>query len=259
MPAHLRFSANISMMFCERPFPERIAAAARAGFDSVECHFPYAFNAREVRALVDEAGLVLNGINTSPGNAGEFGLAAQAGREDDFARALDEALAWGAVAGASTVHCMSGVVAPEDRARAQDVFLRNMERASDTARGSGMTLLIEPINPYDRAGYFVSRSDEVAGLLGLLGRDNVKMMFDFYHVQIAEGDLLRRVERHWPLIGHVQFASVPERAEPDMGEIAYGAIFAALARLGWGGYVAAEYRPRGITEEGLGWLAQARL
>ncbi len=257
-PYRLRFSANISMLFTERPFLERIGAAACAGFDAVECHFPYAFDAADVRARLNDAGIALNGVNTSPGHAGEFGLAALAGRQDDFARALDQALAWGAVVGASTIHCMSGVPEPQHRAQARDVFLRNMERASDAARSAGVTLLVEPINAYDRAGYFVARSDDVADLLDALGRDNVKMMFDFYHVQIMEGDLLRRLERHWRHIGHVQFASVPNRAEPDEGEVAYFAIFEALARLGWSGYVGAEYRPRGVTEDGLGWLARVR-
>jgi hydroxypyruvate isomerase len=117
---------------------------------------------------------------------------------------------------------------------------------------------VEPINAYDRPGYFVSRSDEVAELLTTLRRDNVKMMFDVYHVQIMEGDILRRMERHWPLIGHVQFASVPGRHEPDEGELAIAAVFEALGARGWRGFVGAEYNPRGATRDGLGWLAAAR-
>lgn len=254
----LRFSANISMLFAELPFLDRIAAAAEAGFDAVECHFPYDHPSGEAAARLREAGVPMNGINTRPGDPGLFGLAAQPGREAQFAQALEEALAYAQAVGATTIHCMSGVVSRDARPAARETFLRNMRRASERARGTGVTLLVEPINVHDRPGYFVSRSDEVAELLTTLACDNVKMMFDIYHVQIMEGDLIRRLARHWPLIGHIQFASVPGRREPDEGEIAYAALFDEIAARGWNGFVAAEYNPRGATAHGLGWLAKAR-
>jgi hydroxypyruvate isomerase len=254
MNARFRYSANISMMFAELPFLDRIEAAARAGFPAVECHFPYDLDAGDIRSRLEANGLVMNGVNTVPGNSGTFGLAAQPGCESDFAAAIDQALTFCSKVGVGSIHCMSGTVLPENRARARQTFLANMARASDAARSAGVTLLIEPINRYDRPGYFVSKSDDVVDLLKELDRDNVKMMFDFYHVQISEGDLLRRMDAHWPHIGHFQFASVPARGEPDIGEIAYGAIFAAIAERGWPGWVAAEYRPRAGTLEGLGWM-----
>ncbi|HEV2570866.1 TIM barrel protein [Methylocella sp. CPCC 101449] len=254
MPAALRFSANISLMFTELPFLDRIEAAARAGFAAVECHYPYEFDPREVKQRLDAAGIVMNGINTIAGKPGEFGLAAQAGRQDEFAAAIDQALSFGAKVGAGTIHCMSGTVLPPARDAARQTFLENMAKASDAARSAGITLLIEPINRYDRPDYFVSRSDDVAVMLAELRRDNVKLMFDFYHIQISEGDLIRRMEAYWPIIGHFQFASVPKRQEPDEGEIAYGAIFATIAEHGWPGFVAAEYKPRATTAEGLGWM-----
>lgn len=256
--ARLKFSANISMLFCERPFLERIDAARDAGFDAVECHFPYDLDRREVRARLDASGLPMNGVNTSPGNAGEFGLAAIPGREDDFHKAMDQALEWAVAIGASTIHVMAGCPAPQDRAWALDTYLQNLESACRMARGAGVTLLIEPINARDRPGYFLTRSEEAAEIIAELRAPQLKMMFDFYHVQIMEGDLLRRLDRHWDVIGHVQFASVPDRREPDEGEVAYGAIFQALAARGWAGWAAAEYRPRARTEDGLGWLAAAR-
>ncbi len=255
-PNKFRWSANISMMFADLPFLERIDAAARAGFPAVECHFPYDLDRSAIRERLLDAGLVMNGLNTPSGDAarGEFGFAAVPGRKDDFRRGLDQSLAWAVALGAKTIHCMCGVVDASQRPRAEAVFFENMNFASDVARGTGIDLLIEPINQHDRPGWFVSRSDDVVGLLKKLGRDNVKLMFDFYHIQIMEGDLLRRMERHWRHIGHFQFASVPRRAEPDEGEINYPAIFAAIAQRGWPGWVAAEYRPRGATLDGLGWM-----
>jgi len=254
----LRFSANISMLFGERPFRERIAAAAAAGFDAVECHFPFEENWNDLRARLTGAGLVMNGINTAPGGEREFGLAALPGREDDFARAMDQALEWAVALGASTIHVMAGCPAPQDRAWALDVYLQNLERACAMAKGVPVDLLIEPINRYDRPGYFLSRSDEAADIIADLRLPNLKLLFDFYHVQIMEGDLLRRFARHRSVIGHIQFASVPHRREPDEGETAYPAICCAIADAGWDRWVGAEYNPRGKTEDGLGWLAAAR-
>lgn len=255
-----RWSANISMMFAELPFPDRIAAAAQAGFPAVECHFPYDLDRRDIIARLDANSVVMNGVNTPPGNAqkGEFGFAAVPGREADFQRGLELALDWAVALGAKTIHCMCGVVDPAQHEQARETFLSNMLWASDQARGTGVDLLIEPINRYDRPNWFVSRSDDVVALLDEMGRDNLKLMFDFYHIQIMEGDLLRRMERHWDHIGHFQFASVPRRAEPDEGEINYPNIFAAIAQRGWSGWVAAEYRPRGKTQDGLGWMRTMR-
>lgn len=257
-PARLRFSANISMLFCERPFMERMAAAAAAGFEAVECHFPYAFDRTEIRARLADCGLVMNGINTAPGGERDFGLAALPGREDEFARGMDQALEWAQALGASTIHVMAGCPAPQDRAWALDAYMHNLERACAMAKGAPVDLLIEPINTYDRPGYFLTRSDEAADIIAELRSPNLRLMFDVYHVQIMEGDLLRRLEKHRDKIGHIQFASVPHRREPDEGEVAYPAIFEALADMKWDGFVAAEYTPRGVTEDGLGWLAAAR-
>ncbi|HLA21407.1 MAG TPA: TIM barrel protein, partial [Pseudolabrys sp.] len=89
-----------------------------------------------------------------------------------------------------------------------------------------------------------------------VGKPNIRMQFDFYHVQIVGGDLLHRLEQYLAVVGHLQCAAVPSRHEPDEGEINYPYVFAAVDRLGYGGWIGAEYRPRGRTEDGLGWLAK---
>ena len=250
----LRFSANISMLFGEYEPLERIGAAARAGFQAVEFLFPYDIEPSEIRARLSDHGVALNHLNTKPGNPGEAGLAALPGREDEFAGHIDLALDYAVKLGALTIHCMAGVVAPEIRGRAKQTFLRNMESASANAAGTGVTLVIEPINRHDRADFFVTRSDEIVELLGELGRDNVKLLFDFYHIQIMEGDLTRRLQRHWLHIGHFQFAGAPLRHEPDQGEVNFVPLFREIVARDWPGYIGAEYRPAGRTEDGLGWL-----
>ncbi len=250
----LRFAANISMLFGEYEPLDRIDAAARAGFSAVEFLFPYEHGVADIKARLADCNIALNHLNTRPGNSGEFGLAAQPGREAEFARVFDQALDYASRLGALTIHCMSGVVLPQERSRAKDTFLRNMESASRKAQGTGVTLVVEPINQYDRANFFVQTSDEIVGLLQEIDKPNVKLLFDFYHIQIMEGDLTRRLGCHWDYIGHFQFASVPLRQEPDLGEVNLKPLLWEIQRRGWGGYLGAEYRPAGRTEDGLSWM-----
>jgi hydroxypyruvate isomerase len=248
-----RLAANLQLLFADRPFIERFAAAAAAGFEAVEVQFPYEVPAEALRAELDRLGLVMLGLNTATGQPGEFGLAAVPGREAEFAGLFDQALHYAKVMGATAIHCMAGVAPAAQRAEAQDTFVRNLTMAAEKAAEAGLTILIEPLNLRDRPGYFLSNTDHAAEIIAAVKRPNVKMMFDCYHIQIMQGDLIKRLEKHLPDIGHVQVAAVPSRAEPDEGELNFPAILAALDAMGYAGWVGAEYNPRGRTEDGLGW------
>ena len=248
-----RFAANLSMLFTERPLIERFSAAAAAGFPAVEVQVPYEVPASVVKAELDRNGLVMLGLNTARGQPGEFGLAAVPGREAEFAEIFRQALDYAAAIGASAVHCLAGVVPPDRRPAADATLSANLARAADAAAVKNITLLIEPLNTRDRPDYFLNRVEHAADVIAKLGRPNVKIQFDCYHVQIMQGDLIKRIEQFLPVIGHVQVAAVPTRHEPDEGEVNYPAIYAALDRLGYAGFISCEYRPRGRTEDGLGW------
>lgn len=251
-----RFSANLGLLFTDRPLIAAIEAAAAAGFDAVEMQFPFGTGAAEVRAALERHRLPLVSINVPPGEGAPSGLAAIEGREAEFDSAFARTLAWARTAGAGAIHVMSGVVPPDRAGPALARYADALTRAS--ALCPDLTLLVEPINAIDRPGYLIDRTDRAVEVLARVNRPNVKLMFDCYHVARAQGDVIARLERLFPLIGHVQFAGVPDRAEPDTGEIAYPAVFQALERLGWSGFVGAEYRPRTTTEQGLGWLKRWR-
>jgi len=191
------------------------------------------------------------GVNTPQGP--EFGLAALPGRERDFDAAFGRALDYVTAIGGTAIHCMTGVVPVNERPAAERVFIANMTRAAAAAAQANITLLIEPINPRDRPGYFLNHVEQAADLIGKIGAPNVRMQFDFYHVQIISGDLIKRFEKFLPVIGHLQIAAVPTRHEPNEGEINYPAVFAAIDTLGYTGWVGCEYKPRTRTEDGLGW------
>jgi len=219
-------------------------------------HFPYEVPAKEVANLAKQRELTLLGINTFPGDfaRGDRGLGAVPGREREFQAAIDQSIAYCLDSGATAIHVMAGTVAPAERSVAREVFANNLRIASAKAAPHGLPLLLEPLNPRDNPGYFYSTVAEAAGLIEELALPNIKLQFDVYHVAISEGDVLTKLKRYRPIIGNVQIAAVPSRAEPDEGEIAYRAIFDAVDALGYKGWVGCEYRPRGDTDSGLRWI-----
>ncbi|MBO0753163.1 MAG: TIM barrel protein [Bradyrhizobiaceae bacterium] len=248
-----RLAANLGYLFAERPLLDRFAAAAACGFSAVELTFPFSEPALAVRRELDRHQLKMLGINTPLGAAGEPGVAGVPGREHDFDAMFRTALDYATAIGATCVHCMAGQVPPSRQAEGEKVFAANIARAADLAGERGLTILLEPINRRDRPDYLLHRPEQAAAIINEVGRANVGIQFDFYHVQIEGGDLTARFARHQPMVGHVQIAAVPSRAEPDEGEVNYAAILDMLDHSGYEGFVACEYRPRKRTEDGLGW------
>lgn len=249
----MQFSANLGFLWTDLALPDAIRAAHRAGFDAVECHWPYDTDPAKVKTALTETGLTMLGLNTLRGGPGENGLAALPGREAEARAEIDRAVAYARAIGCGAVHVMAGVASG---ARAQAAFLANLTHAC--AAAPDLTILIEPLNHVDAPGYFLSRSDQAAELIAGAGLPNLRMMFDCYHIQIMEGDLTRRLQRHLPLIGHIQIAAVPDRSAPDHGEVDYAHICATVGELGWQRPIGAEYRPVVATDDSLSWLPRLR-
>jgi 2-dehydrotetronate isomerase len=253
-----RLSANIGILFREYDFLDRFAAAARAGFQAVECWAPYEYPVAELRRRIADAGIPLIGINTAAGSAekGGMGLAAVPGEEQNFDAIMAQALDYGAALGVRHIHVMAGAINDFSEAEGLATMRRNLERAATKSAPLGVTLLIEPINRVDRPTYLLSHSEPAVAIIDAVASPWLKLMFDFYHLQIMEGDVIRRFQRLMPKIGHVQFAAVPDRGEPDRGELNFRWILGEIDRLGWSGFVGAEYQPRGRTVDGLGWMKE---
>ena len=249
-----RFAANLSLMFTERPFLDRFAAAAEAGFRGVEFLSPYEHDARAIRDALDAAGLEQALFNCPPGDwqAGERGMAAIPGREAEFRESFELALRYAETIRPGRLHVMAGLTSGRESRR---TYIENLRWAA--ARAQEHMLLIEPINPRDIPGYFLGRSGEAVAVIEEVGAPNLRLQFDLYHAQIVVGDLTRRLERLMTVIGHIQIAGVPDRHEPDHGEVNFPHLFDTLDRLGYDGWVGCEYRPAGRTEDGLGWFRRA--
>jgi len=249
----MRFSANLGFLWTELSLPDAIRAAAKAGFDAVECHWPYTTPAQQVIDALDETGLQMLGLNTLRGNveAGDNGLSAIPGRETEARAAIDQALAYAIAIKARNIHVMAGIASGE---AAHNTFVANLAYATGLAKKHGITILIEPLNHYDAPYYFLQGSNQARAIIDEVKADNLKLMFDCYHLQIMEGDISRRLKALQPIIGHIQIASVPDRAEPDSGELDYRHVFELIQQIGYGEPIGAEYKPRSTTEDGLGWL-----
>ena len=253
-----RFAANLSMLYNEHPFLDRFGAAARDGFEAVEFLFPYEFPAAELAARLAAHGLQQVLFNAPPGDwaQSERGLACLPGREDEFRRGVERALGYARALNCPRIHLMAGL-APEgaDRARLRQTYLANLAWAAAQARD--ITFVIEPINTRDIPRFFLNRQDEAHAVLADVGAPNLKVQMDLYHCQIVEGDLAKKIEAYVPTgrVSHIQIAGVPERHEPDFGELNYPYMFELIDRLSYDGFIGCEYRPRGKTSDGLGWFA----
>lgn len=237
----MRYSANLGFLFPELALPDAIFAAKRQGFAAVEMHWPYATDVQAIVSALRETELPLLGVNTIRGDvaAGENGLAALPGREEEARAAIDQAIEWAIITGCRNIHVMAGKASGE---QAFSVFAENLRYAAAAASAHGIFILIEPLNPRDAPGYFLGDLPLALRLVDAT-EGAVKIMFDCYHMQIIHGDLLRNIETHLDSIGHIQFAAVPDRSEPDRGEIDYGWLLPAIIDLGYDGFFGAEYKP----------------
>lgn len=248
-----QFSANLGFLWADRPLPDAIRAAKSAGFDAVECHWPYDIPATEVKSALDETGLKMLGLNTRRGDvkAGDNGLSAIPGREAEAQDAIGEAIEYAVKINAGSIHVMAGFAEGHE---ARCTFIDNLIYACDHAGRHGLTILIEPLNEGDAPGYFLKTTKQAAEIIETVGASNLKLMFDCYHVGRTEGDVIAPLKQLLPIIGHIQFASVPDRGTPDHGEVDYREVFVQIEALGWQSPLGAEYKPQEATDATLGWM-----
>ena len=248
-----KLAANLSTLFPEIPFLDRFAAAARAGFRYVEYQFPYQWSPDEIARRAREAGLevVLHNLPAGDFAKGDRGIGCLPGREREFRDGVERAIDYARAARCPRLNCLAGIapIDPEHFA----VLVDNVRYAARTLGAAGLSLTLEPINTRTVPGFFLSGSAQALDVLNAAGEGNAFLQYDFFHMQIMEGDLASTVERLLPRIGHIQLADVPDRHEPGTGEINFDFLLLRLDALGYSGYIGCEYNPRGDTLEGLKW------
>ncbi len=252
-----RLAANLSMLFTEQDFLARFKAAADAGFSGVEYLFPYDFGAAEIKQQLDANGLtqVLFNLPAGDWSKGERGIACHPDRIEEFRAGVDKAIEYAKVLGNTQVNALAGI-RPQglDCADVRKTFVDNLRFAADRLKAAGIRLVMEMINTRDIPGFYLNTTQQALDIQAEVGSDNLFLQYDIYHMQIMEGDLARTMEANLPLINHIQLADNPGRHEPGTGEINYRFLFEHLDRIGYQGWIGAEYKPKTTTEAGLGWL-----
>ena len=253
--APLQFSANLSFLFGEHDFPDRFAAAARAGFKGVEFHFPYAVDKAVLAevALTSEVDVVLFNLPAGNWAGGERGIACLAERKAEFQDGVGCALEYAEALGCTRLNCLAGIPSGA-RDKALDTLIDNLRFAAAVTQRAGIRLLLEPINTRDTPGFLISRTAEALAVIDAVGSRNLQLQYDIYHAQVMEGDLTRTLETHLPRIGHIQLADNPGRHEPGTGEIRFDFLFERLRQLGYAGWIGCEYQPSGVTEDSFAWM-----
>jgi len=254
-----KLAANISLLFPQLPFLDRFAAAAKAGFRYVEYQFPYSFgSAAEVAASARAAGVevVLHNLPAGDAAKGDRGIACQPARVGEFRDGVARAIEYAQAAGCPRLNTLAGI-APEGvpREKLMATLVENLRFAAAACKSAGLILLTEPCNTRTIPGFFINSSNDGIEAIDAAGADNLLLQYDVFHMQIVEGDLARTIERLLPRIGHIQIADVPDRNEPGTGEINYNWLLPHIDRLGYRGWIGAEYIPKGDTLQGLSWAA----
>jgi hydroxypyruvate isomerase len=259
-----KFAANLSMLYPELDFLDRFSAAAQDGFKGVEYLFPYAFKATDIAQRLADNGLQQVLFNAPPGDwdAGERGLSCLSGREAEFKNGFLQALDYAGALNCPRIHVMAGLLpAGTERDALLPTYLGNLHWATAQADKHGLEVLIEPINTRDIPRFYLNRQDHAHEVVAAVGASNLKVQMDLYHCQIVEGDVAMKLRKYLPTghVGHLQIAGVPQRHEPDLGELNYPYLFSVIDELGFDGWVGCEYRPAsgmapGGTSAGLGWL-----
>ncbi|MDB5366300.1 MAG: hydroxypyruvate isomerase [Rhodospirillales bacterium] len=258
----IRLAANLSFLFPELDFLDRFDAAATCGFAGVEFLFPYEHATDAILSRLHRNDLTQVLFNLPPGNwnAGERGIAALPGREQEFRDGCARALDIAAALGTQHLHAMAGLIPAGVAAeRLHDVYVANLAYAADLARPYGLTITIEPINRIDMPGYYLERTEPALRVIESVAAPNLRLQLDLYHRQRSEGELLLGIDRCRSVLAHVQIAGAPHRHEPEPSEIDFATVFAHLDATRYDGWIGCEYRPRGDTRAGLDWARRRGL
>jgi hydroxypyruvate isomerase len=258
----IRFSVNISILFTEFPLLERFARAREAGFEAVELWWPRGEDPAAVEAAIKDADVDVVLLNFSAGDmpAGDRGLISDPETQEEFRANVPVALELAGAVGCTRLNALAGHELPDVARETQFELAReNVRFAADAAAEEGAQVLIEAVNTYENGPYLIPRTRVASEFVESVGRDNVALQYDAYHMQRMEGDITATIERHFAEIAHIQVADSPGRGQPGTGEINFDYVFRRIEELGYDGHVGLEYKPPGgDTEASLEWLPRER-
>ncbi len=258
----MRFCPNLSMLFKEVDFSERFTRAAEAGFAAVEFWWPSGEDLDQVEAAIKDSGLEVALFNFDAGDmpSGDRGLVSDPDRQQQFRDNVPVALELASKVECRRLNALAGLeLDGMERAEQLALAADNLGWAADQAAEHGIEVMIEAVNTFENGPYLLSTTRAAADFVEQVGRENVKLQYDAYHMQRMEGNIAATLRDRISTIAHIQVADSPDRGEPGSGELNYRYIFAALAELPYDGWVGLEYKPTTkTTEESLAWLPKEK-
>lgn len=262
-----RYAVNCSILFTDLPLLERPAAARAAGFEAVEFWWPWPNAAvppdGEVDAFcraVQDAGVELIGLNLYAGDmpAGERGVLSDPARTAEFRDSVGVLLAIAERTGVRSFNALYGQRLDGVPAAEQDrAATANIAYAARAVGAIGGTVLIEPLARGLNGAYPLETAADAMAVVERVraeGPDNVRFLFDSFHLASNGDDLEKAARAYAADIGHVQIADAPGRGRPGTGGIDFAALFGVLDAIGYGGWVALEYKPQGPMEQEFTWM-----
>jgi hydroxypyruvate isomerase len=252
-----RFSANLSFLYQDLPFFDRIDAAAENGFHGVEYMSPYEYELTQIKKRLRTHGVAQVLFNLPVGDfaKGERGYATDPARVKEFRRGVDEAISIARELDCTRINCLTGIGIPGlDPALARETMVENLRYAAASLATVGVTLVVEPLNRIETPGFVIGTSAEGLALIDEVGASNFGLQYDCYHAQRSEGNIIATLRAQIARIKHVQIADSPGRNEPGTGELAYERILPVLDELGYDGWVGLEYKPSRATADTLSWM-----
>jgi len=261
----LPYDVNLSILFTEIPLLRRAEVARVLGFTAVEFWWPFEvavpsdIEVDQFVSSVREAELDLIGLNFFAGNmaAGDRGLVSWVGREQEFADSVDVAIDIATRLRCRTFNALYGNrIDGVDPAEQDELALANLDLAATVAAGIGAQLVLEPLSGAER--YPLLTAADAVEVIDKLGRENVTLLADLYHLAANGDDLDAVVAEYTPRVGHVQIADVPGRGQPGSGSLDIEGYLEKLQAAGYDGHVGIEYKPTGSSADSFDWLPQER-
>jgi hydroxypyruvate isomerase len=226
---------------------ERVERVAKYGFKGVEFNWLARKTMSEITALrkrLDQLDVKM-GVFVANGNGRK--LTTPDGR-GALLKDLDHTLEVHKVIGNNFCTTLTGnLLKGIPRAKQKQALIDNLKAAADKLEGSELTLVVEPLNPLNHRGYFLVTSPEAHEIMKAVGSKHVKILFDIYHQQISEGNLIHNIRKYWDEIAYFQVGDVPGRKEPLTGEINYRNVFKAIYDKGYRGFLGMEH---GLSKRG---------
>lgn len=241
---HLRYAPHLTILNKELTIPQRLELIAEYGFDATEYNglLNHPLNeVEEIRKKMDSLGIEMGIFVANPGGWKTAGLVDPKQR-DNFLNEIKKTIEYHKVIGNHSVTTLTGNALPGvSRSSQRRSAIEGLKRAADLLEKTELALVVEPLNHIDHPGFFMTHSDELAEIIAAVNSRHVRMLFDLYHLQITEGNLINNFRAYHDLVGYIQTGDVPGRKEPGTGEVNYRNVFKAIYDTGYRGIIGMEH------------------